>query len=289
MEQYLNTGYIYKITNLVNNKIYIGKTEREVESRWNEHKSKARKNQKSYLYNAIRKYGEQNFIIETIEKVDVNSLSDREKYWIEFFKSNNKEIGYNLTKGGDGNLLYNYNLIRQYWDDGKTIKEIKELMGCDPSVIQNALYNYKDYNTHNALSRSAQKFGVNQYDLNGNFIQHFDSISDANKYLMSIGKKNSETSICNCCKNKQSQSNGYIWTYDTDNKPNVENRKIVLGKRKILQYSLNGEFLKEYESAAAAAREIEPEKDCNMVGSQILQVCKGNRKSCRGYIWQYGK
>lgn len=289
MEQYLNTGYVYKITNLINNKIYIGKTEREIDCRWNEHKSKARKNHNSYLYNAMRKYGEQNFIIEELEKVELEFLSDREKYWIEFFKSNNKDIGYNLTKGGDGNLLYDYNLIRQYWDEGKTIKEIKNLIGCDSSVIQNALYNYKDYNTHNALSRSAKKFGVNQYDLKGNFIQHFSSIEEANNYLLSIGKKDSGVNISNCCKNKQSQSNGYIWTYDTDDKPDIKNKKITIGKRKVLQYSLEGKFLKEFESAAAAAREIEPEKDCNMIGSQILQVCKGNRKSCRGYIWQYGK
>lgn len=89
---------------------------------------------------------------------------------------------------------------------------------------------------------------------------------------------------------EQYLNTGYIYkvTNLINNKLNVENKKITFGKRKILQYSLNGEFLKEYESAAAAAREIEPEKDCNMVSSQILQVCKGNRKSCRGYIWQYG-
>ena len=56
--------------------------------------------------------------------------------------------------------------------------------------------------------------------------------------------------------------------------PNVKNKKITLGKRKILQYSLNGEFLKEFESAAAAAREIEPEKDCNRLAHKFYKCVK---------------
>ena len=63
-------GYIYKITNSVNKKIYIGKTVRTVSVRFREHLDRADENYQSYLYNAIRKYGQENFIVETIEEVN---------------------------------------------------------------------------------------------------------------------------------------------------------------------------------------------------------------------------
>ena len=58
---------VYKITNLINNKIYIGQTTRALSSRWNEH-CKPCMVSRSYISNAIQKYGSENFIIEAIER-----------------------------------------------------------------------------------------------------------------------------------------------------------------------------------------------------------------------------
>ncbi|WP_300924631.1 hypothetical protein [uncultured Clostridium sp.] len=55
----------------------------------------------------MNKFGKENFKIECIES-DINNkelLSEREKYWIEFYKSYDQSIGYNLTKGGEGGAL----------------------------------------------------------------------------------------------------------------------------------------------------------------------------------------
>ncbi len=57
---------IYKITNIINNKIYIGKTEKSLNKRWSGHIAKSRKNIISVLHNAILKYGKENFKIERV-------------------------------------------------------------------------------------------------------------------------------------------------------------------------------------------------------------------------------
>ena len=109
-------GFIYMIQNKINNKIYIGKTIRSISERWREHQYRAENNYNGYLYNAIRKYGIENFTVLEIEKCEDEIIDERERFYISFYDSLNNQKGYNLTNGGDGNNLYNYDLIREYWD-----------------------------------------------------------------------------------------------------------------------------------------------------------------------------
>lgn len=94
---------IYKIKNLLNNKIYIGQSI-DINKRLWEHKRKVIKNNCKYpLYKSIRKYGTENFEFIIIELVtDYLKLDEREQYWMDYYKSYNKEYGYNLspTSGG---------------------------------------------------------------------------------------------------------------------------------------------------------------------------------------------
>lgn len=98
--------YIYKITNLINNKIYIGQTTKKIGQRFNKHISEAKceingTRPNNYFHNAINKFGEDNFSIEILERVDsLKELDEREKYWINYYNSTKKEIGYNLMTGG---------------------------------------------------------------------------------------------------------------------------------------------------------------------------------------------
>lgn len=92
----MKKGYIYLITNKLNNKQYVGQTARDVETRFLEHCSETRGHSK--LHNAIQKYGWQNFKVETLEEVSLTELDEREIYWINKLQTRDK--GYNIAPGG---------------------------------------------------------------------------------------------------------------------------------------------------------------------------------------------
>jgi group I intron endonuclease len=99
---------IYKITNLINNKCYIGKSS-NIEERFKYHKQRyaEAKEWNKLLYKAIRKYKIENFsfeIIEIIEDYTEQKGNEREKYWIAYYNSYCKNEGYNETLGGDGGI-----------------------------------------------------------------------------------------------------------------------------------------------------------------------------------------
>ena len=100
-------GYIYKITNQVNGKVYIGQTNLpSVQNRFDAHVKKANRHVNRYLYDAMNHYGIDNFSIEELEHCDKDELDSREIYWISYYQSNNKEFGYNMTYGGGGGITW---------------------------------------------------------------------------------------------------------------------------------------------------------------------------------------
>lgn len=94
------TGIIYLVTNLINDKKYVGQTYTLFESRKRRHyKNAFVYNQPFTFYNALRKYGKENFKWEIIEKdIEISLLDEREIYWIKFYDSHTN--GYNMTDGG---------------------------------------------------------------------------------------------------------------------------------------------------------------------------------------------
>lgn len=89
---------VYKITNLINGKVYVGQTKGTVEKRWRYHNYDSSRCR--YLHNAIQKYGKDNFRIEQIDTASSQpELNEKEKYWIEFFDCISPK-GYNLKSGG---------------------------------------------------------------------------------------------------------------------------------------------------------------------------------------------
>lgn len=95
--------YIYIITNTVNGKQYVGQTIKTVAFRFGIHKSHARNGKKYAIHCAIRKYGEDNFIIEELENLDTYDqpiLDAREQHWVALYNTYNR--GYNMTIGGGG-------------------------------------------------------------------------------------------------------------------------------------------------------------------------------------------
>ena len=136
-------GFIYKITNTINGKSYIGQTIQNVKERFYQHCatkcSKAVSNMA--IHRAIKKYGKSNFTVEVIEEIDSANLNDRERYWIRYYDSYNN--GYNSTEGGqDGIKLFKNldteSIVREY-KSGKSLREIGRLFNVDKQTIKDLL------------------------------------------------------------------------------------------------------------------------------------------------------
>lgn len=93
---------IYRITNLINNKMYIGQTIKSLEHRWKAHIADSRVKSKRPICLAIAKYGKEYFRIEQIAKVDSKEqLDELEELIIRMLDSINPKIGYNARAGGN--------------------------------------------------------------------------------------------------------------------------------------------------------------------------------------------
>lgn len=98
---------IYKITNMINNKIYIGSAV-DFYDRFSHHRKRLRGGYHSntHLQRSFDKYGENNFIFEIIEIVeDKSMLLDREQYWLDYTKCYDRNIGYNIAKNARSPML----------------------------------------------------------------------------------------------------------------------------------------------------------------------------------------
>ena len=90
---------IYKITNNINGKCYIGKSESSIEKRLEEHRKGRHSN--AHLQRSILKYGIDNFSFEILEKCKKDDCGKRERYWILKLKSYDPDYGYNKTYGNE--------------------------------------------------------------------------------------------------------------------------------------------------------------------------------------------
>lgn len=135
---------IYKISNCINNKVYIGQSV-NIYARWAAHLYSGtelnnvpiRSDYNNKLHTAMRKLGINNFYIEIIEKITPNKLNEREKYWINYYKSNIDDFGYNMTIGGSNvqgennprSILTKEDVvvIRTLYDNRVPFREVYEL------------------------------------------------------------------------------------------------------------------------------------------------------------------
>lgn len=150
-------GIIYKITNKVNGKSYIGQTRYTLEFRWRQH---LHKRDNTYFHNAIKKYGPDNFQLEILEECPFSSLNEREMFYIA--KYNTFKDGYNLTIGGDGNrrlLLDNsYSEIKELYLSGFSSNKIATLYNVDKASIVKILRQLGVKIRTNSLNINKQEF-----------------------------------------------------------------------------------------------------------------------------------
>jgi len=96
---------VYMIKNMINHKIYIGSS-KDITKRWLGHKNllNKKKHGNGFLSNAWHKYGEDNFIFSVVEYVESDQLIIKEQHYIDFYKSYDNKIGYNLVPNAGSNL-----------------------------------------------------------------------------------------------------------------------------------------------------------------------------------------
>lgn len=177
-------GYIYKITNTLNNKVYIGQTIKTVQKRFIQHKNNSNKEYFSQivLYKAFNKYGIENFVCEEIEEVPNDKLDEREKYWIEYYDSYFE--GYNSTLGGRATQLYNWDtedIIEKYMLL-KSARAVAKEVGCDHSTIDRIL-------NENGIKRftPAQQQSKPLYFKKKDEIHYFETTREAAEWLIENG------------------------------------------------------------------------------------------------------
>lgn len=171
-------GYIYKITNSINNKVYIGQTRQTIKQRWSGHKHSVLVSE-APLYRAMRKYGIENFQITTILECNNEQLNDKEIYYIQHYNSFVPN-GYNATFGGKGQSLYDYEKLRQdYFNNNFNITKVCEINHCDYLPVKNALL---EKGIQPQKSYSHLLVGVYELDKDNNILRYFNCYSEVVQY-----------------------------------------------------------------------------------------------------------
>ena len=298
-------GYIYKMTNIVNNKVYIGFTQKTIQERWKMHINTAyNKNSKDYnalFKKAIRKYGEDKFIIEEIEQCDsLEELKKREIYWIKYYNSyafDNNSWGYNSTKGGDytanNKEIYQIDII-----SGKIVNSFSSILEAEEktkagdinSVLKRGYgeqplnsgttWIYKEqYNDYNPKDYYEKYNIICQLDLQGNLIQYWIGPNRASKTL-NIAQGN----ISSCLNNNRQRAGNFQWCYYKNLAKNINKSYInrsTYNKKSVDQFDLCDNYIRTWESATEAARQL------NIQSSKITAVCRGMRKTTGGFKLTY--
>ena len=218
-----NNAGIYGIFNLKDSKVYIGLST-NLNIRKNKHFNdlKGRRHVNKYLQNAFNKYGEDAFSFVVLEYLDCNNiegLKEREIYWINYYSSNNRLFGYNMTSGGDG------------------VFELDE-----------------EAKNRSAIKRT--KHHIVQLDMKGAYIATYRNAKEASvknnipydKNIFSCCQRKYGYQTCY----------GYIWMFEEDYLENgCAPSKYVPKKnnKPVAQYDLDGNFIALYESARQAELE----------------------------------
>lgn len=298
------TGYIYKITNLINEKVYIGQTTTTIDHRWGQHKTY--RNKRNHLYSALDKYGIDNFKIEEISHYTRNTkekliqiLNKKEIYYIAKYNSTNPDFGYNISIGGNSNIgtcmafavdAYNLNgeLIRSYESTTDAANDLKicitEVQKCCKGkalvVAKKYVFRYKGepFDKYDLYHYKRSTF-VYQFDLDGNFIKRYDNYTQA--ALAVTGNRDSHVAIKNSAIGENRTAYNYYWSTDDNFDFDLENYR---NRMPVDKYDFEGNFICTYSSLSDASMELFN----NLSGvCNISLCCKGESSQAYNYIWRF--
>ena len=304
------TYCVYAHVNKVNKKLYIGITS-DIRKRWKPTSYKLCK----YFYNAIQKYGWKNFEhIIIIDNLSYEMACECEKYLIRKYNCTNDNYGYNIAKGGSGGattsgeLHYLSKKVYQYDLDGFFIKEwcnapeASKATGVNVSDIQanarekvSRAGNYQwSYKYFDKLDKYVRNKPMKNTNVIYQFTTSWELISIYNTIYNIPCTQRQRDKIVECCRFKRLTYQGYFWFYEkylTENNVNqvkihynsiYVNRKNSKTRKPVLQYSINKEFIKLYDSVYDASEET------NIKPGTIQHACKQSQTHyAKGYYWYY--
>lgn len=210
-------SFIYCITNDINGKQYVGKTDFTIEKRFKEHCSDSKRGrcEKRPLYDAMNKYGIEHFHIEQLEECSYDESEDREIYWID--KLDTFHNGYNATLGGDAKHYLDYDKILDVLDNTTlSLKEMAQECNCSKDSIKNIAKAYNKKINWKSRAELLQKKPVVMIDkYSDRVIKTFSSINEAFRYMKQnyeiVG--NSSSGIASCCNGRHKTMYGYKWKF----------------------------------------------------------------------------
>jgi hypothetical protein len=181
----------------------------------------------------------------------------------------------------DGNILNEYESTRKA---AKTLGLDKEsVRKCCLGKYETAggfIWMYKDELDKKPIPKNVilgdkRKKPITQYDLNGNFIREWESVSQVKKDLNFLS-----SNVHAVCVGNQKTAYGFIWKYkgDTDLSNNISTNKRI---KMVLQYDLDNNLVKKWGSISEAEKELKL--------SHISAVCNGRGKTAGGFIWKYAE
>lgn len=234
-------GYIYKIYNTVNDKIYIGQTRRDINIRWHQHLSSINREQdkNTVLYRAMNKYGSDKFHIQLINEYSfeskdelVETLNKEEIRYISKYNSV-KPNGYNMQYGGksateslkcpvdkystEGELLNSYESFSEACLDSDKKLNYHHISECCRGKLYTSggyVWRFKGepFDKYNISDKRCASVDV--YFKDGVFIKHFNSMAEAiYEILGSADHKKYSPHITSCCKGDRHTAYGYVWRY----------------------------------------------------------------------------
>ena len=209
---------IYKAVNDKTNEVYIGATTKTIEERKQDHIQKSDSGNDIKFHNAISTYGTDSFRWEQIDTaLNTDELAKKEIKYIDEY--NSLEQGYNSDKGGGfKKTIYKYNLdgslhstFENLNDAGESINVRKQDICRACWSINHTLGGYLwsyEYSESFAPGIDCRKKEVWQYNLNGNLLVKYISVSEASR---KTGL--SKTCISRCCREERENSGGFLWKY----------------------------------------------------------------------------
>lgn len=260
----MNDIGIYRFQNLITLESYVGQSI-QLQERYNHHKREWVSGTTKF-YKAIQQFGWENFSYEILEYCSAEELNEKERYWIDYFDS--YKNGYNHNVGGSNKNSIDRKKVYELWDQGKTIKEIIEILQISQTSAYTILNAYEPF----ICRETPQPLTIYQYDLQGNFIQSWTSQKEIQRVLQidasAIGKVLS---------GQRKTAGGYIWTNVFQDKINEINPNKTSIPKPIIKYSLSNEYVCKYNSIAEAARSVSGDSSAIRRAAQRHTVAYGYR------------